>query len=164
MAWYLRKLVFVVGCRRRIIPENITTHLITVQETSSEKHNFDLTIHEEYQLLLELNDWMDLLSLHYTLSEYLFNNKGHSDYYTIHFSFSQIEYDTTSNREHCSPAKAEPGVRPSFWQMETNQYTPTATWATSSSTILATMLEVRWSPKPVSLLTSRGPASSPRAS
>lgn len=40
------------------------------------------------------------------------------------------------------PLKVEQGARPIFWQTETNQNTPTATCATSSSAILATMLDV----------------------
>ena len=62
------------------------------------------------------------------------------------------------------PLKANSGSRPIFWQTLTNQWTPTATCATSSSAILATMFDVRRSPKPTNLCTSRGPASSPLAS
>lgn len=68
-------------------------------------------------------------------------------------------------RTHFSvPLNSSPGSNPIFSQIRRKWKTPTPTCATSSWPIRRTIAALRWSSRPSSLFTSRGPASNPRAS
>lgn len=122
-----------------------------------EKRERSFTIREEFQLLHEPCSWKAPSTLHRIPSIYL-------EIHPKKQSWILLGNYAWSNGITLVPLKVAQGVLPIFSQTEINQKTPTATWATSSSAILATISAVLWSPKPTNFWTSLGPASSPLAS